>query len=281
MRLRIERKLLKRLRTAQHDKRTFVQTVQRHQHTGLSLGDALRAIVGDPRAGWLTRVEAGRLLQVANPGLATEDLLEQFFSLERKKDELWEIALTLEHLRDRHAVAPLISALKDLNQGRRKAAARALGWISKPGIRAVDALIDALSDPSQPPAVREEAAESLAYLHSSRAIPPLISGLSDSDVRIRFWAVFALGSIRNRRTFCHSDRRVVPALERMLTDHAIPPGDFWSISREALSMLAGLDPPEAPYADQLNDEINRVIADPKSTAADRRWAEFYNRDRRN
>ena len=78
---------------------------------------------------------------------------------------------------------------------RRHAAARALGWIRKAGGRAAKALIQALSDKTQPQPVREEAAESLAYLGYAGAIPALISVLDETDVRLRFWAVFALAAL--------------------------------------------------------------------------------------
>jgi HEAT repeat protein len=117
------------------------------------------------------------------------------------ENELPETAITFEQLGDVRSVTHLARALNDPNHHRRYAAARALGWIRPAGSRSATALINALTDVSQSIEVREEAAESLAYHDSSRAIPPLISVLTDSDVRLRFWAVFALGSIRNRRTF--------------------------------------------------------------------------------
>jgi HEAT repeat protein len=123
--------------------------------------------------------------------------------------------------------------------------------------------------------VREEAAESLAYLCSSRAIPPLISVLTDPHVGIRFWAVFALGNIRSPPSFRQTDRSVVPALESTLSDDAVPPGNWWSVAREALAMLGHLDPPEARYRDQLVEEIQRVIDDPNASPEDRRWASYY------
>ncbi|HXI41408.1 MAG TPA: HEAT repeat domain-containing protein [Bryobacteraceae bacterium] len=260
----------------QHDesKRVLVRTVERYERDGLGLGNALRTIVIDPSAGWIIRGEAARVLAISEDGAAAEYLLQQFFSQEGK-DELWETALTLEHLGDVGSVRPLIDAVSDMNYHRRHAAARALGWIRKPGSRAVSALINALTDASQPLAVREEAAESLAYLDSSRAIPPLISILTDPEVRIRFWAVFALGSIRNHRTLRHADRRVVSAMEAMLSDHAVPPGNWWPVAREALAMLGQLDPPEEGYRDQFVRDIQRVVDDPNSSQEDRRWAECY------
>jgi HEAT repeat protein len=228
----------------------------------------------DKGAPWLIRGSAARLLAISNSSSTVGALLHQFFGQD-EKDELWDTALVLETLSDRRAVGPLAGALNDPNPHRRHAAARALGWIPQAGNRAVEALIGALTDQRQLQPVREEAAESLAYLYSRRAIPPLISVLSDSDVRIRFWAVFALGSIRSRRTSRHSDRRVVPALMSMLGDPAIPPGNWWSVAREALAMLGNLDPPEERYRRLLAEELQRVQVDPESSPADRRWAESY------
>jgi hypothetical protein len=259
-----------------HDKlrRDLVRTVQRFEREGLRLDHALRTIVSDPDAGWFQRGNAAGVLAIAESEGVSECLLQQFYS-QQEKNELWETALTLEQLRDVRSVTRLIRALHDPNHHRRRAAARALGWIRPAGRRAATALINALMDVSQPAAVREEAAESLAYQGSSRAIPPLISVLMEPDVRIRFWAVFALGSIRNRHTFRHTDRSIVPALESMLADHAVPPGGWWSVAREALAMLGKLDPPEARHVDQLAKEIERVMADPNASLEDRRWAESY------
>jgi HEAT repeat protein len=276
LRLRIERKLRKSLRRFQHEEmgRRLARAANRYERNGLPLGNALQKIVIDAAAGVNVRSLAGRILAISDYRTAAE-LLAQFFLHEGKVD-LWETALTLERLGDVRAVGHLIPALNDPNHDRHHAAARALGWISaKPGNRVVDALIKALTDVSQPLAVREEAAESLAYLGSSRAIPALISVLADSDSRIRFWAVFALGKIGNRRTFRHADRSVVPALESMLSDQAAPPGNWWSVAREALAMLWNLNPPEIRHRDRLIREIERVTKDPDASPEDRRWAGFY------
>ena len=145
------------------------------------------------------------------------------------------------------------------------------------------ALVRALLDKSQPQPVREEAAESLAYSNYPRAIPPLISVLDETDVRIRFWAVFALGGIGQSQTYARSgcgrwrrsgDRRVIEALERMLADREVPPGNWWSVGREALAMLGELEP---RYRAELDAETQRVLSDPDSSAEDLRWAEGYRR----
>ena len=59
---------------------------------------------------------------------------------------------------------------------------------------------------------------------------PLVMSLDEPDVRMRFWAVFALGSLG--QTF-EDDRitssRVAEALERVLSDTDVAPGNWWSV----------------------------------------------------
>ena len=236
----------------------------------------------DSEAGWLVRAAAAGVLATAGSKGVVAGLLDQFFKQE-DKIELRETALTIESFGNRAAVGPLVAALYDANPHRRHAAARALGWIPEAGKRAAKALVQALSDNNQPQPVREEAAESLAYLNYAPAIPALISALDEPDVRIRFWAVFALGGIAQSRTFVSNrsgrrpvkriaDRRVIEALERMLADREVPPGNWWPVGREALAMLGHLEP---KYRAKLDKEILRVLRDKSSSAEDIRWAEGY------
>jgi HEAT repeat protein len=231
----------------------------------MPLEAALRRVMLDSASGWYVRGFAARVLAFGDARGVVAALLDLFFD-QTDKNELWETALTLEWLGDRAAVGRLAEALYDANPDRRHAAARALGWIPKAGRRASRALIRALLDHSQPQEVREEAAESLAYLHDVSAIPALISVLEEPDVRIRFWAVFALGGIGQ------ADHRVVEALERMLSDEEIAPGNWWAVGREALAMLGQLEP---KYRAELDSETKRVLADEKSSPEDLRWGGAY------
>ena len=241
----------------------------------------MRRVMLDPAAGWYGRGFAARVLALADAKGAVAALLDLFFA-QTEKIELWETALTIEHFGDRGAVGPLAKALYDESPHRRHAAARALGWkhksrIPKAGGRAAKALIQALSDKTQPQPVREEAAESLAYLGYAGAIPALISVLDETDVRLRFWAVFALGGIGQRQTYGprgSADPRVVEALERMLSDEEIAPGSWWSVGKEALAMLGHFD---SKYGAQLDSETERVLGNPNSSPEDLRWAEGYGR----
>lgn len=192
-------------------------------------------------------------------------LLELFFR-QTEKDAIYRTALAIEGLSDRRAVAPLIKALiEDRNPHRRRAAARALGWMSRPGRAAALALGQCLADPSQPQEAREEAAESLAYVGNRETIEPLTAALRDPDVRIRFWAVFGLGGRHL------GDSRVIRALESVLDDDEIPPGNWWSVGREALAMLAH----NRHYKPRIKRELEQILADPNATAEDRRWARSY------
>jgi hypothetical protein len=197
--------------------------------------------------------------------MAWPRLSSDLFFAQTEKIDLWETALTIEHFGHPSGIPWLVHALYDANPHRRHAAARALGWIQPVRTQAAKALVGALLDKSQPQPVREEVAESLAYSHYRPAIPPLISVLDEPDVRIRFWAVFALGGIG-------ADGQAIDALERMLSDEEVPPGNWWSVGREALAMLGSRDP---RYEVELADKIQRVLHDSNSSPEDLRWAECY------
>jgi len=250
----------------------LVSNLHRYEKSGISLVSALRRVMLDVGAGWHTRGIAAKVLALVDARGAVVSLLDLFFA-QTDKIDLWETALTIEWLGDRAAVRPLVDALYDTNPHRRHAAARALGWIPEAGGRAARALIRALSDRSQPQPVREEAAESLAYLNYAQAIPALITVLDEPDVRIRFWAVFALGGIGQwQRERGGADPRVVAALEGVLSDEHVAPGNWWSVGREAFAMLGQLEP---GYRAKLGYETKRVLRDSNSSPEDLRWAEGY------
>lgn len=265
MRRRHERRIRKRLRLLGG----VSLAVDQFERQGYSLVDAIGAVVTDAARFHRERAAAGRLLDIAADGRAVRLLLDLFFAQEGK-DELYVTALTMEELNDARAVGPLIRALlEDGNPHRRHAAARALGWMRPAGRGAALALARCVTDTGQPQAAREEAAESLAYAGRVETIDALISVLNDSDVRIRFWAVFGLGGS------CRGEARAVRALEGMLGDEAVPPGNWWSVGREALAMLGKLRFAGNPYVARLAGEIGRISADPAAGAEERRWAECY------
>jgi HEAT repeat protein len=128
----------------------------------------------------------------------------------------------------------------------RHAAAYALGWID-PGPEAghvVQDLTAVLIDLDAPPSLRADVAESLAILQafvaSTRVTPTicrdaeraLIASLADRHAVVRFWAAYAVGTLR-----C---KAAIPALRRLARrDHAEVPG-WWRISLEARDALVAI-----------------------------------------
>ena len=266
----------KRLRYLRHKQPEFVSTLDKCERSGMPPAVALRKIMLDSKAGWYHRGTAAKVLALADAPGTVASLLDLFFT-QTDKIELWETALTIEYAGDHAAVPWLTDALYDSNFDRRHAAARALGWIWPVSRRGAKALLRALSDKSQPQPVREEAAESLAYSNHQRAVGPLVSVLDEPEVRMRFWAVFALGSIGQWRERRHPDPRIIEALERVLRDDEVPGGNWWSVGREALAMLGNLKP---QYRSTLDYETRRILTDPNSSPQDLRWAEAYGHKRR-
>ncbi|MEZ5400227.1 MAG: HEAT repeat domain-containing protein [Bryobacteraceae bacterium] len=240
----------------------------RHEGRGLSLVEALRAVMLDPGLSQFDRAEVGRLLLLVRGERPLDDLLELFFS-QSEKDPLYLTALTLETLGDQRAIGPLIEALEDENPHRRHAAARALGWITPSTRRAALALARCLADREQAQPAREEAAESLAYVGTRETIDALIGVLGDTDVRIRFWAVFGLGQS------CRGEPRAALALEGMLDDYEEPPGNWWPVRLEALSALVGISGVKERHAAVARAEVKRIAGDAEATDGEKRWAEGH------
>jgi len=269
MRLKWQRRIKKQLRRMRGYERVLAARVATLERQGLPLIEVLRVVMLDPTESHSDRAAVASMLSVSGDDQAVQALLKLFLE-QTEKNDLYNTALTLESLNDRRAVRPLIHALlEDDNSHRRQAAARALGWISRPGRAAALALARCLADPMQLQPAREEAAESLAYVGTRETIEPLNSVLGDPDVRIRFWAVFALGGQG------HQSVRTVQALESMLEDCDAPPGNWWAVGKEALAMLAAMQPPVADYKARLIQETERILSDPNATAEDHRWAVTY------
>ena len=155
------------------------------ERSGHSLLQALFAFLLDPRRPHHERGAAGKLLAIN--GNAVQALLG-LFSEQFEKTDLHETALMLEELNDIRAVPTLIYALlQDPNPHRRHAAARALDWIRPSTRSAALALAKSLVDSTQFPAVREEAAESLASVGSPVTIDALISEAVADERPAPFW----------------------------------------------------------------------------------------------
>jgi HEAT repeat protein len=261
------------LRTIRGPGDSLPLSVAKLERLGLPLVEALRKVMLDPALFQHERAAAGKLLAISGDKGVTQTLLKLFFE-QSQKDDLYVTALTLEELNDRRALPILINALlEDSNPHRRHAAARALGWIRPSNRATARALARCLVDPTQPQPAREEAAESLAYAGTRETVDPIISVFGDPDVRIRFWAVFGLGGS------CRGDARAIKALESILDDDETPPGNWWSVGKEALAMLAALPPVRDRYEARLATETQRILSDPNATEEDRRWAWCYDYSR--
>jgi hypothetical protein len=123
------------------------------------------------------------------------------------------------------------------------------------------ALARCLADPAQPLPAREEAAESLAYaggrVSTTREVmAALLFAIQDPNARIRFWAVFALGS------GCRRHPQAVPALESVLDDSESPPGNWWPVGREALALLAAMPGAPSHHRATFASAVHRILADP-------------------
>lgn len=110
----------------------------------------------------------------------------------------------------------------------------------------------------------------------SQRFAPLISVLEEPDVRIRFWAVFAIGGLGQWQTGKPNPRasvepRVIAALEKMLADEEVAPGNWWSVGREALAMLGPLTPSRGA---QLDAETQRVLSEPNSSSGNPSYSQF-------
>lgn len=248
--------------------RVVAMSIAKLERQGASLSDALNVVMLDPSQSHFNRARIGKMISSTGDAHVVQSQLDLFFK-QSEKDDLYFTALTLEKLNDRRAVPPLMQALlEDDNPHRRHAAARALGWIRKPGRAAALALARCLTDLNQPQPAREEAAESLAYVGTRETIDALVSVLHEPDVRIRFWAVFGLSS-------CRRDIRGVSALESMLDDQEVTPGNWWSVGKEALSVLVSMHPSIEKYKIMMATEVQRIFSDPDATVDDRRWADAH------
>lgn len=148
---------------------------------------------------------------------------------DRKSDaELRKQAgISLAEAGNKRTARSLIKDLHSSDEIGREFAAYVLGWLRD--CRAVEPLLITLNNRSEIPRIRAQASEALGYLGSHDAVSALISSLQDANPEVRFWSVFALGRI--------ADRRALSALRHVAsTDDMVVPG-WWSISQEAADAL--------------------------------------------
>ena len=155
------------------------------------------------------------------------------------------VGRTLPELGGERAYRALVRLLREHPDPALREAAAYAFWQFRDD-RAYPWLLAALRDPAEDPRVRAQAAETLGYTTRDartrsykEAARVLVDALSDGSPSVRFWAAFALGSMRARAA--------VPALRHLATtDEAVCPG-WWRVADEAadaLVRIAGGTPPD-------------------------------------
>jgi len=121
------------------------------------------------------------------------------------QSEIWEGAQAIVKNQNQELATQLLALVRDSpDVERRVAAAWALGSLR---IRlALELLILILDNPSEPPALREQAAESLGYLSDPTARDVLIRNLKDENVDVIFSCAFALRTVGRPDDIPHLDR---------------------------------------------------------------------------
>lgn len=142
-----------------------------------------------------------------------------------------EAAKSLGTLGSRQAVMPLLRTLEqDEDSEVRKSAIYALGIIGD--LKAFDAIVQKLNDPNEQVDVRGMAAESLSDFRDEFAVPPLIQALSDESPEIRYWAVYALGQLQ--------DKKAIPFLQEIITKDHSTLTEWGTIKKEAIEAIENI-----------------------------------------
>jgi uncharacterized protein (UPF0147 family) len=102
---------------------------------------------------------------------------------------------------------------------------------------AIRALLELMSDTTQPSALRaqaaEAAAEKLEYSETNESLRVaaetlLVDVLNDPQPEVRFWSVFGLGTLRTAAA--------MPVLRRLTSDTALLP-QWWTVGEEAVDAI--------------------------------------------
>lgn len=216
------------------------QTIQLHLQAGGTSFENTLLLCVDRRAEPRVRSTAcwilGRLKDTnAIPGLvrALED---------DDADVRAQAANSLAAIGDAAAVEPLIRTFQhDSSPWAREMAINALWLIGDPA--PLQPLIDTLLDHEEPPGVRSACAEALGELACAEALDEpgkkaalaaLLSALQDEATKVRFFAAFALGLLR--------DAAAIPALQHVVaTDEGTDPrrGSVRDEAIEAIALIEG------------------------------------------
>jgi HEAT repeat protein len=199
---------------------------------GEKFRDHLVTLLQDARADDELRAQAAWLLKLLGDARVAPPLIRMLRDHRVARETRWTAAQTLGSVGGKRAVLPLIAVLLDAGDDLhlRKLAANSRGWIDDK--RAREALLRFLEDANQPADIRGDAAEALAHYGGEQAVPALVRALDDPSVEVRFWALYALGTL--------GDATVVPKLEEIAaTDDRVLPR-WWSIKKEAQDAIEAI-----------------------------------------
>lgn len=193
----------------------------------LSVGSLIGVLSDDTRPPQL-RAASAWIIGVAGDVTAAASLEEQLRD-EAPSELVWEATKALCNLgRGGDTLRYLLR--EAANPVLRQAAAYGLGRLG--GEESIEILCDVVASPNEAPAVRGQAAESLAYMGNGRALSALLEAARDPAPEVRFWCAFALGHL--------GDERAVPVLEKMVAADQASVEGWGSISAEAREALRQL-----------------------------------------
>ena len=150
----------------------------------------------------------------------------------RRQVDAFEAAKFLYDKDDLRLERPLIFILRHGRRPFNRAAAAYVMQMITTAIT-VATLERTVSDTTEHPRVRGEAAEALAHAHRRKSHLVLLKNLADPSKDVRFWCAFALGQM--------AEQRAIPALTRLAaTDKRLVRG-FHSVAQEAMDALRNIE----------------------------------------
>ena len=150
----------------------------------------------------------------------------------RSQIRAFEAARLLYSKADQHLEKELISLLRDGRRPcNRAAAAFVMQVVTTPKV--IAALERCLTDTTESPKVRGEAAEALAHNHRMKSHDVLLRSLTDSSKDVRFWCAFALGQM--------AESRAIPVLVRLAATDRRTVRGFHSVSEEAKDAIRNIE----------------------------------------
>jgi HEAT repeat protein len=145
--------------------------------------------------------------------------------------DVWEAAKLLAREKAPEAAGPLIDLLRDsAHVERRIAAAWALGLMNAQA--AVPCLVRILEDTSEPPRLRDHAAEALGNLGNAAARPAVITNLADENLDVVYSCAFALRTIGTLDDVLH--------LARLAASPHLRSSGGWSVAEEAAEAIQAI-----------------------------------------